>query len=254
MKYIALIAVLIAALALFGCLGQGGPIPTATGQPTFTWPTGIPGLTEQPTATGGATATATATAGATGTAAAGGQSLLGYYNYRVGQRLVYRMTPVDELGDLNESSAMRYTYEITGEETVNGKAAWVQQITMEYEHPPEGMPAGFRSTSKVWIDKATLHCIKTQTIIEVPGMAPITQEAACDPSSASSAAADTSLQYVGPETVTVPAGTFGTAKWTRQDGQSETNVWASADVGSYVKFTSFEPGSGGVQTELVSYS
>ncbi|HDN18129.1 MAG TPA: DUF3108 domain-containing protein [Candidatus Bathyarchaeota archaeon] len=61
-----------------------------------------------------------------------------------------------------------------------------------------------------------------------------------------------SFQYVGDETVTVPAGTFSCWKFSYASGGSSTTVWVSKTDGVPVKFSTQIAGNSCV-VELVAY-
>lgn len=124
------------------------------------------------------------------------------------------------------------------EDTVGGTAAWLTSTDMSSE--------GMSIIAKMWVDKTTQECLKTQTSMDIAGQK-MDQEGQCPTQGSGSApGSEISLVHVGKESVTVPAGTFDADKYTSEG----IIYWASSDVPLPLKY---ETADGSVM-ELVAYS
>lgn len=133
--------------------------------------------------------------------------------------------PATSLSQLyNYGMIKSYEYQITAgtvtstiktdisSDTVNGQAAWLESTDMQAQ--------GYSGVVKTWIDKTTYQCIKITTEINVNGQTMNTDTPCASTTSPSAKptgnapmSGNTSLYYVGKESVTVPAGTFNADKY-----------------------------------------
>lgn len=157
------------------------------------------------------------------------------YNYAKISEFEYKIT--SNAG--GQQNVMNMKYKISSD-TANGKAAWLQQSDMDVE--------GVTATIKLWLDKDSLACLKTSTVMNVAGQT-IHQEGQCPtegPNSASETA-DAAVNYIGKESVTVPAGTFSAKKYE----SNGANYWISDNVPLPLKVS--YSGEEHSVMELVSY-
>lgn len=158
------------------------------------------------------------------------------YNYGKINEYEYRIT--SNAG--GQQSVMNIKYKISSD-TANGKAAWLQQSDMNVQ--------GTVATTKIWMDKATLACLKISTFMDVSGQK-IQQEGQCPtegPNSASATAESPVINYIGKESVTVPAGTFSAKKYE----SGGVSYWIADDVPLPLKVS--YSGEGAMVMEMVSY-
>ncbi|MFH2028960.1 MAG: hypothetical protein ABIJ08_07495 [Nanoarchaeota archaeon] len=157
------------------------------------------------------------------------------YNYGLIKEYEYKITSSAD----GQQSTMNLKYKISSD-TADGKAAWLQQSDMDVQ--------GNTVTTKMWLDKVSLACLKISTIMNIAGQT-MQQEGQCPeqgPNSASTTA-DALVNYVGKESVTVPAGTFSVKKY-------ESNgvyYWIADNVPLPLKV--LYSGEGAMAMELVSY-
>ena len=123
-------------------------------------------------------------------------------------------------------------------DSANGKAAWLQTTDMSSE--------GVNVVSKMWIDKTTFECLKILSVMEYNGQK-IEQPSECPTSGPNSASGEKApaVNYLGKESVTVPAGTYNADKYSSQGA----SYWTASGVPIPVKIE-----SSGTTFELVSYS
>lgn len=156
------------------------------------------------------------------------------YNYGKINEFEYKITS-SAGGQQND---MDLKYKISSD-TLNGKAAWLQQSDTSVQ--------GNLITSKMWLDKSTLGCLKITTSMSISGQS-IQQEGQCPTDGPNSASGDVPvLNYVGTESVTVPAGTFNAKKYEINGAY----YWISDSVPLPLKVT--YSGEGSVAMELVSF-
>lgn len=158
------------------------------------------------------------------------------YNYGLINEYEYKITSSSD----GQQNVMNIKYKISSD-TVNGKAAWLQQSDMDVQ--------GSTAITKIWLDKSSLVCLKTSTVINVAGQT-IQQEGQCPEEGPNSASAteDAVVNYVGRESVTVPAGTF-TAKKYESNGME---FWTADNVPLPLKVSYGREGA--MVMELVSYN
>ncbi len=157
------------------------------------------------------------------------------YNYGLISEFEYEIS--SSAGGQQNTINMKYRVSL---DTANGKAAWLQQSDISVQ--------GSTATTKMWLDKDSLACLKTSTVINAAGQT-IQQEGQCPiegPNSAS-ATAEPTLKYVGTESVTVPAGTFDAKKY-ELNGM---NFWIDDKVPLPLKVS--YGGEEAIVMELVSY-
>jgi hypothetical protein len=117
-------------------------------------------------------------------------------------------------------------------DTINGTAAWLQRIDLTAQ--------GTTVASKIWLDKVTFNCLSAATLMNWSGN--ITEQTTpCT----SQVAASTTLNYIGTESLTVPAGTFTADEYS----YNQTTYWATASVPVPLKIS-----SAGTMIELVRYT
>ncbi|MFH1306598.1 MAG: hypothetical protein ABIH83_02995 [Candidatus Micrarchaeota archaeon] len=124
---------------------------------------------------------------------------------------------------------------------VGGTAAWLQEIDMSTEE--------VSIVSSTWLDKATLNCLKMSSSMDIGGQVMET-DIPCPATGSSASGSGTEapeLEYVGTESVTVPAGTFNANKYV----SGTTTMWSASDVPVPLKTSS---DGGNVVMELVEYS
>jgi len=158
------------------------------------------------------------------------------YSYNLISEYEYRIT--SSAG--GQQNVMNVKYKISSD-TANGKAAWLQQSDIDVQ--------GSTATAKIWLDKSSLACLKTSTVVNVAGQT-IQQEGQCPtegPNSASTTE-DAVVNYVGKESVAVPAGTFSAKKY-ESNGM---NFW-TADNNVPLPLKVSYSGEGAMVMELVSY-
>lgn len=114
-------------------------------------------------------------------------------------------------------------------DTVNGTAAWLQEARMN------------STTYKIWLDKTTYKCLKST--VTMGGSSETSAQ--CPQQDPYSSALQ--LLYVGKESVTVPAGTFNTDKYSSVD----FIYWSASGVPVPVKIAYAD---GNLTMELVSYT
>ncbi len=157
------------------------------------------------------------------------------YNYGLIKEYEYKIT--SSAGGQQNTINMKYKI---SSDTANGKAAWLQQSDMDLQ--------GSTATVKMWLDKNSLACLKTLTVVNVAGQT-IQQEGQCPTEGANSdsTTADAVVNYVGKESVTVPAGTFSAKKY-ESDG---VYYWIADNVPLPLKVS--YGGEESMFMELVSY-
>src|SRR3989338_882250 len=136
------------------------------------------------------------------------------YNYNLISEFEYKITS----NSGGQQNAINMKYKVSSD-TANGKAAWLQQSDIDVQ--------GSIATTKMWLDKESLACLKVSAVVNVAGQT-IQQEGQCPtegPNSAS-ATAEPALNYKGKESVTVPAGTFSAKKY-ESNGM---NFWTADNV------------------------
>ncbi len=156
--------------------------------------------------------------------------------YKFGSLKSYEYRITANAGGAKEIMNMKYS--ITSD-TINGKSAWLQTSTASIQ--------GGTVTTKMWLDKSTMKCLKITTESNFMGQK-MEQEGSCPEEGLGS---ESSVQgemprRTGKETVTVPAGTFSTDKYSI----GEANYYISPKVPIPVKYTF----GNDVVMELVSYS
>lgn len=134
--------------------------------------------------------------------------------------------------------SMNLKYDVSSD-SVNGVSAWLQKSEMTAQ--------GSSVITKMWLEKATLKCLKLTSQVSAAGQSMPEQETQC-PTSGDNSATNTEVPevgYAGKESVTVPAGTFSADKYTSR----EVTYWVSGSVPVPVKYA-----AGNTMMELVSYS
>ena len=161
------------------------------------------------------------------------------YNYGMLKNYEYRVTST--AGGVDTVTNMKYG--VTSD-PVNGVAAWKTSVNIESQ--------GATITSNTWLSKANYKCLKITTTINAMGQN-IDQEAECPqegPNAVSSPDASMpQLQFVGSESVTVPAGTFSAEKYQLES----VMYWYSSGVPLPIKVT-YTSAQVSTAMELVSYS
>lgn len=158
------------------------------------------------------------------------------YNYGLINEYEYRIT--SSAG--GQQTVTNINYKISSD-TINGKAAWLQQSDTSVQ--------GSTVTTKMWLDKSNFACLKISINMDIAGQT-INQDSQCPtqgPNSASTTEAP-AVNYVGTESVTVPAGTFSAKKYE----SSGASYWVGSSVPLPLKVT--YSGEGSMVMELVSYS
>jgi len=157
------------------------------------------------------------------------------YSYEKISEFEYKITS----SAAGQENVINMKYKISSD-TVDGKAAWLQQSDIDVQ--------GSTATSKIWLDKSSLACLKILTVMDVAGQT-IQQEGQCPTEGPNSASAteDAAVNYIGKESVTVPAGTFSAKKY-ESNGM---NFWIADNVPLPLKVS--YSGEGAMVMELVSY-
>jgi len=174
----------------------------------------------------------TETQSKTNTAASSKVGLDKIYKYGQLKSYEYKLT-----SEGTDSVNMKYTI---SSDSVASVAAWLQKSEITTE--------GGTIVSNFWMDKITYKCLKINSVMNFGGQE-IIQDGQCPPEGPSSVATNKvpEIDYLGKETVTVPAGTFNCEKYSYEGGY----YWSNANVPIPVK-TSMSDGK--VIMELVSYS
>ncbi|MFH1786648.1 MAG: hypothetical protein ABH829_03315 [archaeon] len=157
------------------------------------------------------------------------------YNYGLLSEFEYKI--ISNAG--GQQNVMDIKYKISSD-AANGNAAWLQQSDLSVE--------GNVITTKMWLDKESLACLKISTVMNVAGQT-IQQEGQCPtegPNSASATEAPV-LRYIGKESMTVPAGTFSAKKYESESA----NFWIADNVPLPLKVS--YGGEAAMVMELVSY-
>jgi len=169
-------------------------------------------------------------------------SLSNLYNYNLVHSYEYKLTA--SYGGQETVSNLKY--DITAD-TLDGTAAWKLNSNIESQ--------GATIETTTWLDKSTYSCLKISTSMNIAGQT-INNEADCPEvgpnaaaSSGNTASGDAMLNYVGEESITVPAGTFNAKKYS----YSGVDYWIGTDVPLPLKVTYSGQGASSVM-ELVSYS
>lgn len=147
----------------------------------------------------------------------------------------YKMTSAAN----GQQSVINLKYSVSSD-TMNGKPAWLQKSEMTTQ--------GANVVTNMWVDKTNYACLKINTVMDAAGQK-VEQESPCPtegPNSASRAAATApQVDYLGKESVTVPAGTFSADKYSSEG----VTYWVSSSVGVPLKVEYTQ-----AKMELVSYS
>lgn len=138
----------------------------------------------------------------------------------------------------NGIQSMNVKYSISSD-AVNGKSAWLQTTETQMEQG--------KVTTKMWLDKTTLKCLKIVIESEFMGQK-MQQDSSCPQEGLGSEKTliEETPKKVGSETITVPAGTFKTDKYSIEN----TYYYIAPEVPIPVKYTV----GNDVVMELVSYS
>ena len=78
------------------------------------------------------------------------------YSYEKISEFEYKITS----SAAGQENVINMKYKISSD-TVNGKAAWLQQSDIDVQ--------GSTATSKIWLDKLSLACLKISTVMDVAG-------------------------------------------------------------------------------------
>ncbi|MCX8147105.1 MAG: DUF3108 domain-containing protein [Candidatus Woesearchaeota archaeon] len=162
---------------------------------------------------------------------AGKLSVADIYNY--GSVHQYEYIVKTKQGAINIKNSISH-------DSLNGIPAWLQKSEMEME--------GGKSITSTWLEKKTLRCLKIEIVMNFAGQE-MRQESPC-PTTGLNAASNMEtpeVDYIGKESVTVPAGTFPADKYLA----GGTFLWVSKGVPIPLKI---ETADGQVIMELVSYS
>ena len=157
------------------------------------------------------------------------------YRYGMLSQFEYKIT--SSAG--GQQSELNLKYRISSD-SLNGKEAWLQESDMSVQ--------GNTATTKIWLDKSNLGCLKINTVMNYAGQT-FAQDGQCPtegPNSAAKSAVEPDLTYVGKESVTVPAGTFNAKKYE----SNGATFWVDDNVPLPLKVSY---GVGSTVMELVSY-
>ncbi|OGL65542.1 hypothetical protein A3B21_01600 [Candidatus Uhrbacteria bacterium RIFCSPLOWO2_01_FULL_47_24] len=157
------------------------------------------------------------------------------YNLGALREYEYRITS----GADSQQGAMNVKYTISSD-TVNGKAAWLQQSDMDVQ--------GNKVSAKMWMSKSSMACLKVLTVMNIAGQT-MSQDGQCpeEGPNAATATGEEELKYIGKESVTVPAGTFNAKKYE----QAGATFWAVDNIPVPLKVS--YTGADSTVMELVSY-
>lgn len=157
------------------------------------------------------------------------------YDFAKVKSYEYKMTSVAN----GQESVVNLKYSVSSD-TMNSKPAWLQKSEMTAQ--------GTNIVTNMWVDKTSYACLKINTVMEVAGQK-VEQESPCPtegPNAASRTAAKApEVDYLGKESVTVPAGTFSADKYSAEG----VTYWVSSSVGVPLKVEYTQ-----AKMELVSYS
>lgn len=153
---------------------------------------------------------------------------------------IYRFSDLKsyEYRIMTGGQSINLKYDVSSD-SVNGASAWLQKSEMTAQ--------GSSAITKMWLEKSTLKCLKITSQVNAGGQNMAEQETPC-PTTGENSATNTKtpeVDYIGKESVTVPAGTFSADKYS----SGEMTYWISSKAPVPVKYT-----AGSTVMELVSYS
>ena len=236
------VAVLLAAVLVFGCIGGGGggtptPAPITTHTPAVTATPG--GAATQTPAAETPTPVVTATPAVTPTPAGAGQEEMTWAELfgcaRTGMMYAYRIT------------TPQGTNEMEYRTSEGGMVGGVDTVKKSYAISAQGMEV----TTSEWDTKVGCRCVKVETAFGaqvMPGQCPDTSQGGGEPSGA-----QTTITNVGMEQVSVPAYSGMATKYhsvtVSSGGTYSSDVWSAPGIPVPVKTV-----TSGATMELLRYS
>jgi len=192
--------------------GKEGPTPSPTPSPKPTRPPKSPKPPKP-------TPKPTPSPSPSPTPSPGKVSLSDFFNLAGISHYTYKITTEAQ----GQTAEMTISYSISST-TLSGKSCWLQEI----ETKSQGVTMKYR----VWLDKATLKCLKAEVSINNGPW----QSTSCSQAPSGTAEGEVQVREAGHETVTVPAGTFSCTIYEATVAAGSARYWVSDQVPIPVKW------------------